>query len=160
MPMPDAADRRTFRRSTSSRLIGSACALLFGGGAIAAAAAPGATTAFYVLLGLSALSLFNLVGVWADRYTLDETGIEQRNILLCRFGVRARRIGWEEIVGVREVFPLRRDRGGGAPTAVFLTLRGGRRLVLDSLHRFDDLLATLRRRSEASGSPPVPGDGP
>jgi hypothetical protein len=152
--------RRTFRRSTSSRVIGSACTLLFAGGAISAAAATGATIAFFVLLGLSGLSLFNLVGVWADRYTLDETGIEQRNALLCRLGVRARRVAWEEIVSVREVFPPRRDRRSGAPTAVFLTRRDGGRLVLDSLERFDDLVATLRRLSRPDGSPPVRGDAP
>lgn len=146
-----AGARRVYRRSTGSRLVGSASALLFFGGALSAATA-GATLACLVLIGLSAISLVNLVGVWADRYVLDDAGIEYGNLLLLRLGVRPRRAAWEEIRDVREVRPLRRGREEGPPTALFLTLRSGRRMVLDSIEGFSELMESVRAR--------LPGDGP
>ena len=137
------AGRRTFRRTTGSRLVGSACSLLFTGGAVSAAAADGASLAFFLLLGLSGISLVNLAGVWADRYVLDEAGIEYRNPVL--LGRRTHRVAWEEIESAREVYPLRRDRGTSPPAAMFLTLRSGKRMVLDSLEGLTDLMAAVRQ---------------
>jgi hypothetical protein len=141
----EGAGSRTFRRTTGSRLAGSACVLLFAGGAASAAAAEGAGPAFLVLLGLTGASLVNLAGVWGDRYLVDEAGIEYRNPLLVRLGRRPRRVGWDEIEDVREVMP-RGAAGDGKPIAIFLTPRTGRRMVLDSLEQFDQLLEIVRDR--------------
>lgn len=135
--------RRVFRRSTGARVVGTACALLFTGGAVSAAAGAGAGPAFFVLLGLAALSLVNLAGAWADRFILDDGGIEVRNAVWERCGKRPRRVAWADVAGVRE----HRRPGAGAsdaPTALFLTPRTGRRLVLDALRDFDEARRLVR----------------
>ena len=140
-----AAPARTFRRSAGARAVSTACALLFVAGAISTGAAGGLTPGFFVLAGLSLLSLANLAGAWADRYTLGETGIEYRNVLLSHLGARPRLVPWSDVVGVREHRGLRFGRLEPRASALFLILRSGRRLVLDSLADFDGVLGAVRR---------------
>src|SRR5207245_3743206 len=119
---------RTYRRSLGMRIVSAACAVLFLGGAISLARAAGATAGLLILGALAALSLINLAGAFADRYTLDDEGIEYRNALLALLGRAPRRVAWDEIADVREHHRLRAS-GGGPPSALFLTLRSARRLV-------------------------------
>jgi hypothetical protein len=135
---------RTFRRSAGARLVSAACALLFVAGAVSIGATGGLTPGFFVLAGLSLLSLASLAGAWADRYTLGEAGIEYRNVLLARLGARPRVVPWKEVVQVREHRALRFGRLEPRASALFLVLRSGRRIVLDSLADFDDVLRTVR----------------
>ncbi len=139
-------NQRTYGRTAGTRAVGAGCFLLFGGGALSYALTSGATPLFVVLAGLSALSLANLVTAFADRYTLDESGIEYRNVVLSRLGQRPRRVGWDEIVRVREHRRLRAGDPETRPSAIFLTLRSGRRMVLDSIENLEEILLTVRRR--------------
>jgi hypothetical protein len=137
---------RTFRRTLGTRLIGAACAILFVTGAASLAATSGPGPGVYLLGALALLSLANLVTACGDRYTLGEEGIEYGNVLLSRLGVRPRRVAWEEIVGLREHRRLRAGRLEERPSALFLTLRSGRRMVLDSLEDYDEVLRAVRGR--------------
>jgi PH (Pleckstrin Homology) domain-containing protein len=130
---------RTFRRTAGTRIVGAACALLFVAGTISVGASYGLSAGFFVLAGLSILSLANALGAWADRYTLGATGLEYRNALMAVFGARPRLVPWEEVVQVREHRSLRFGRLDPQPSALFLVLRSGRRVVLDSLQDFDAL---------------------
>jgi hypothetical protein len=135
---------RTFRRSLGTRILSLVCVPVFTGGAVSFAASSGLTAGFYVLASAAALSLVNLVTAWADRYTIDEEGIEYHNALLRHLGLGHRRVAWEEVVRVRE---HRRLGSGGPedrPSAVFLTVRSGRRLVLDALEEYEEVLRAVR----------------
>jgi hypothetical protein len=140
---------RTFRRTGGSRLLSAGCALLFVAGTISVVATSGITAGFFVLSGLSLLSLANALGAWADRYTLGASGIEYRNRFLELFGARPRMVRWDEVVQVREHRSVRLGRLEPHPSAVFLILRSGRRVVLDSLADFDDVLRAVRRYHDA-----------
>ncbi len=142
----DAGEGRTYRRSAGTRIVGAGCALLFTGGAASFAVTNGATPGVVVLAGLALLSLVNLITACADRYTLSEAGIEYRNGLVSRLGGRPRRVAWSEVVRVREHRRLRASRSDAPPSALFLTLRSGGRIVLDSLENYDDILKTVRQR--------------
>jgi hypothetical protein len=144
-PARSAAPARTFRRSAGTRLIGAACVLLFGGGALSCLLASGATAAFLVLTGLALLSVANLIGACADRFTLDDAGIEYRNAVLSRLGLRPRRVAWEEVERVREHRRPGAGRVEGRPSALFLTLRSGRRMVLDALEDYDEVVREVYR---------------
>jgi len=137
---------RTFRRSASSRLLGTGCALLFLAGAVSFASARGAGPGFFVLAGLTLLALANALGAWADRYTFSDSGIEYRNALLGLLGARPRLVPWEDVVEAREHRSLRMGRLEARPSAVFLVLRSGRRFVLDSLDDLDEAIRRVRRR--------------
>ena len=150
---PAAGAPRTFRRTAGTRLLSAACALLFVAATISVAAASGITAGFFVLSGLSLLSLANALGAWADRYTLGAAGIEYRNTLLALFGARSRLVRWDEVVQVREHRALRLGRLEPRASAVFLVLRSGRRVVLDSLSDFDDVLVAVRRYHAADRAP-------
>lgn len=141
------APARTFRRSAGARALSTACALLFVAAAISTGAAGGLTAGFFVLAGLSLLGLANLAGAWADRYTLGEAGIEYRNVLLSRLGARPRLVPWSDVVGVREHRGLRFGRLEPRASALFLVLRSGRRMTLDSLADFDAVLGAVRQHS-------------
>ena len=136
---------RTFRRTGGTRLLSAACAVLFVAATISVAATSGITAGFFVLSGLSLLSLANVLGACADRYTLGAAGIEYRNTLLALFGARPRLVRWDDVVQVREHRALRLGRLETQPSAVFLVLRSGRRVVLDSLSDFDDVLVAVQR---------------
>src|SRR5439155_3486532 len=146
-PAPGAP--RTFRRSAGARLLGSAGLLLFSTATGSVAATAGIGSGFFVLLGLALLSLANALGAWADRYTLDASGIEYRNAVLALFGARPRIVRWDDVAQVREHRALRLGRIEPRASAVFLVLRSGRRVVLDSLADFDELLGTVRRHYDA-----------
>jgi hypothetical protein len=130
---------RTFRRTAGTRIVSAGCAILFVAGTISVAATSGAGAGFFVLSGLSVLSLANALGAWADRYTLGASGLEYRNALLAVFGARPRLVPWEEVVQVREHRSLRFGSLDPQASALFLVLRSGRRVVLDSLQDFDAL---------------------
>ena len=139
------APARTFRRSAGARTVSTACALLFVAAAISTAATGGLTTGFFVLAALSLLGLANLAGAWADRYILGEAGIEYRNVLLSRLGARPRLVPWSDVIGVREHRGLRFGHLEPRASALFLVLRSGRRMTLDSLADFDAVLGTVRQ---------------
>ena len=138
---------RTYRRSAWTRIVGAGCALLFVGAAASFAASRGSGRGLALLVGLAILSLCNLVTAWADRVTLSDAGIECRNSLLGRFGRRDRRVAWEDVVQVREHRRPGRAAVDGPPSAIVLTLRSGRRLVLDSLEHSEEILDSVRRHS-------------
>ena len=143
---PDAPPRaRTFHRAAGARAVSAGCALLFVAGTVSVGATSGVTPGLFVLAGLSLLCLANAAGAWADRYILGEAGIEYSNLLLARLGARPRRVPWEDVVQVREHRALRFGRLEPQASALFLVLRNGRRVVLDSLADFDDVLSAVRR---------------
>jgi hypothetical protein len=144
---------RPYRRTMGTRILGGACVLLFGGGTISMLLSSGPTAGFFVLLALAILSLVNLAGAWTDLYVLDDDGIEYRNALLARLGRRPRRVAWEDVIEVREHRRLRAGIREDQPSAVFLILRSGGRLTLDSLQDFDEILRTVRHHCGAGGPP-------
>jgi hypothetical protein len=150
---------RTFRRSLGTRVLSVVCVPVFAGGAVSFAVSSGVTAGFYVLGAAAALSLLNLVTAWADRYTLDDDGIEYRNRLLSPLGLGHRRVAWEDVVRVRE---HRRLGAGGPedrPSALLLSVRSGRRMVLDALEDFDEVLRAVRHHCAAPDGPsPPPAD--
>ena len=150
---------RTYRRSLGTRILSLVCAPVFTGGAVSFAATTGPTAGFYVLAGVAALSLLNLVTAWADRFTLDEDGIEYRNALLRPLGLGRRRVAWEEVLRVRE--HRRPGTGGGddRPSALILTVRSGRRMVLDSLEEYDEIVRAVRHHCATSGDGGAARDG-
>lgn len=141
---------RTFHRSAGSRAVSSACALLFVAGAASAGAIGGVTPAFFVLAGLSLISLASALGAWADRYTLGEAGIEYRNVLLARLGARPRLTPWSDVVDVREHRGLRFGRPEAHASALFLALRPGGRLILDSLADFEAVRSAVQHHCSAT----------
>jgi alkylated DNA nucleotide flippase Atl1 len=141
---PDT-ESRTYRRSLTTRLLGAAGAALFVGGAISYMTVSRFGPWLIVIGSLAILSLANLVTAYADRFTLGPEGIEYRNVLLQRLGVRPRRIRWRDVAQVRAQERPPRGRSGSGPRAVFLIPRSGRRMVLDSLEDFDEALRTIRR---------------
>lgn len=144
------AGARTFRRAAGTRILSALCAALFVSGAASMGATAGLTTGTLVVGLLGLLSLANLVTAYADRVTLDASGIECRNLLLSRLGVPPRRASWGEVVHVREHRRFKAGRVEEDPSALFLTLRSGRRLVIDSLEDYDEVLRIVRRRSAAA----------
>jgi hypothetical protein len=143
-----SAPSRTYRRTWATRTLSAVCAILFLGGAATVGSSSGWTPWFFTLAALALASLASLISAFADRYTLSETGIEYRNAVLARLGVRPRRVAWEDVVQVRE--PRRPRAGGGEPRAgpLFLTLRSGRRMVIDSLQDYDEVRRTVRLRCD------------
>jgi len=146
-PRRPPAAPRVYRRTLTTRIVGAAAAALFVGGAIAMAANGRPTAGAIAMAALAVLSLVNLAGAWADRYVFDDDGFEHRNALFQWLGVQARRVAWVE---VERVWQHRRPLLGAAtsshPTALFLRLRSGRRVVLDSLEDIGEILATVERR--------------
>lgn len=137
---------QVYRRDAATRMVGVAAATLFVTGSIASLVLSGAGTAFALLGMMALLSLANLVTAWGDRLILDAGGIEQRNLLLARLGVRPRRLPWSDIGAVREHRSPRAGRSSGAPRAVVLVPRAGKRMVLDSLERFDEVVRAVTER--------------
>ncbi len=142
---PAAGATRTFRRTAGTRILSAGCALLFAAGTLAVGVTSGVTAGFLVLSCLTLLSCANALGAWADRYTLGAAGIEYRNTLLAFLGARPRVISWDDVVQVREHRAVRFGRLEPQASALFLVLRSGRRLVLDSLENFDDVLSAVHR---------------
>jgi hypothetical protein len=147
-PEPAPGAPRVFRRTWTTRIVGAAGAALFTGGALAFVAGGRPAAATLALAALAVLSLVNLAGAWADRFVFDALGFEHRNVLYQRLGVPARRVAWGDI---ERVWQHRRPLLGAAtsarPTALFLRLRSGRRVVLDSLEDFETILAIVERHA-------------
>ena len=162
IPASDAA--RTYRRSFGTRVVAVTCVALLAAAAASVAATAGITTGFLMLAGLALLSVVNLAGALADRITLDDAGIEQDNRWLRSLGLRRpRRIAWDDIVRVREhrrarTVPAGGDPAAASPAALFLTPRAGRRMVIDSLERYDEAVATIRSRCARGGPAGDPAD--
>jgi len=140
---------RTFRRTASARVASAGCTVLFVAGAISVGVSSGPTPGLLILSALSLLSLANALGAWADRYTLDDSGITYRNALLQALGAPPRRVAWEDVVQVREHRGRRFGRLDPTAGALFLVLRSGRRVVLDSLQDFDALRTVVQQRCGA-----------
>ena len=147
-------EARTFHRTAGSRAVSSACAVLFVGAAVWTGATEGVTRAFLVLAGLALMSLASFLGAWADRYTVGEEGIEYRNVLLERLGARPRRTPWSDVVAVREHRGLRFGRVEPHASALFLALRSGRRVVLDSLADFEAVRGAVQHHCAAARGEP------
>jgi len=153
-----AAGGRTFRRSLSARVVSATALALFGLAVASRALAGDFGAGVLVLIVLVLISAAGIVSAWGDRVTIDRRGVESRNLLLARLGVRGRLAGrlltWPEIVRVQE-----HRRPGAAPSepprALFLVPARGRRLALDSLEDFDQVIVLVRR---ALSNPP--GDRP
>ena len=145
-PIAAHPERRIYRRSLGTRILAVCSAALFVGGALSylALSAPGPGL---VIIGfLTLLSLVNLVTAWGDRFTIDGEGVEHRNLLLARLGVPARRIAWDVVEQVREYRRPSAGRPPGSPRALFMVPRSGRRIVLDSLERYDEIVDAIRSR--------------
>ena len=154
-PSPAAASRsdggvQTYRRNATTRIVGVAATALFVSGSISSLILSGPGAGFALLGLLALLSLANLVTAWGDRLILDAEGIEQRNLLLSRIGMRPRRLAWSDIAAVREHRGPASGRSPGAPRALLLIPRAGRRMVIDSLERYDEVIRAVAER--------VPGD--
>jgi len=135
---------RTYRRTAGTRIVSAGCAFLFVAGTLSVGATSGLGMGFFVLSGQAILSLANALGAWADRYTLGAAGLEYRNALLALFGARPRLVPWEDVVEVREHRSLRFGRLEPQASALFLVLRSGRRVVLDSLQDFETLKTAIQ----------------
>jgi len=136
------------------------CALLFGalwtyhfaaGGPLLS---PGGLVPGLLLLLSAGASLLNL----GDRYLIDDEGIRYRNPLLSRLGLRIdRRISWRDVVSVRTHRGLGHGSPESHPSALFLVLASGRRFVIDSVERFDEvsrLISAHTGRGTGPGFPP------
>jgi energy-converting hydrogenase Eha subunit G len=148
---PPAPGARTYSRSAGTRAVGVVCAVLFAGAAAFSWTTSGLSPGIIVVSLIALLSLANLMTAWADRFTLGEEGIEYRNLVLERLGRAPRRVAWSDILGVRG--SVRAAPGGGAAAppaaasrALFLIPRSGRRIVLDSLERHEEVLRTVLQR--------------
>ena len=161
-PPSSTGRARTYRRSLGFRLLSVGCAALFVGGAVSFMLQSGLTAGALALATLAFLSLINLIGAYADRYSFGESEIVYENGLLRLIGVRPRRLAWEDVVRVREHRRLHLGRPESNPSVLFLFPRTGRRLVLDSLEEFDEVLRTVRQRcrSAPDAAPPDAPTGP
>ena len=138
---------RTYRRTAGTRILAALCLVVLIAAAVSVAADAGAMPAFFVLLGLALVAALNFAAAFGDRITLDERGIEIANVWLARVGRRARRVAWDDIASLREHHGPRPGGSHAAPRAIFLGVRAGRRLVLDSLEDFDEVIRTVRDQS-------------
>lgn len=142
---PPGAAARTYRRTAGTRILSAASALLFGGATVSVVAGRGPGVGALLAGALTILSLANLITAFGDRYTLGESGVVYSNRWLTRVGCRPRALAWTDVARVREHRRLQFGRADPAPSAVLLTARSGRKLVLDSLEDFDEVLRTVRR---------------
>ena len=149
-----SAPGRIFRRSLSIRILSLLTALFLSGAAVARLAAGEAGAGFWIVALLAVLSLIGFIGAWGDRIRLDDEGVEVRNPLWSLLGLPARRLAWRDIVAVREHRRLRPGAGEAPVTALFLVPRTGRRLVLDSLERFEEVRAMVGGLSTRPSDPP------
>jgi hypothetical protein len=150
---------KVFRRSFGVRALSVGCALLFGAlwiyhlGAGGALLSPGGLVPGLLLLLSAGASVLNL----GDRYILDDDGIRYLNPLLSRLGLRVeRRVSWREVVSVRAhrgiSHGLRENRSG----ALFLDLSSGRRFVIDSVERFEEVSRLITEHAGRGAGNPSP----
>lgn len=141
---------QSYRRNAATRIVAVAAAALFVSGSISSLILAGPGTGSTILGLLALLGLVNLLTSWGDRLLLDADGIEQRNLLLSRLGVRPRRLAWSDIAEVREHRGPASGRSSGAPRALVLVPRSGKRMVLDSLERYDEVIGAVAERVKSS----------
>ena len=152
----------TYRRSRETRVLSVGCALLFaileithlstGGSPLSGG---GLLLVILVVLGVGGV-LLN----FGDRYRIDDEGVEYSNPLLGRLGVRlGRRVAWSEVTSMRTHRTIRHGVREEKPAALFLHVRSGRRLVLDSLERFDEVVGLVTAHLQSLRDPP-PGPTP
>jgi hypothetical protein len=145
---------RTFRRSLSIRLVSLLTTLAFAFALAVRLAAGEVRGGFWVVAVLLGLSLVGLIGAWGDRVRLDEDGVEVRNVLWSLLRRPGRRLAWRDVVAVHEHRRIRPGGGEAPVSALFLVPRAGRRLVLDSLRDFDEVLRLVARHRGAPVSNP------
>ncbi len=142
----------TYRRSRETRILSAGCALFFAVLEITHLSTGGS------LLSGGGLFLILLLAVgvgggllkFGDRYRIDEEGIEYSNPLLARFGIRlGRRVAWQEVTSMRIHRSIRHGARDDKPAALFLQVRSGPRLVLDSLERFDEVVRRVSGHLES-----------
>ncbi len=147
---------KVFHRSLGVRALSVGCALLFGalwayhfaaGGSLLS---PGGAIPGLLLLLSAGACLLNL----GDRYSISEEGIRYSNPLLSGLGLRIdRSVRWGEVVSVR----VHRGPAGGSrmgrPCALFLDLSTGRRFVIDSVERFEEVTHLIEARTGAERVP-------
>ena len=137
------------------------CALLFGlllihhlasGGAFLSAGGLVPGLLFLLSTGASVLNL-------GDQYFVDEVGIRYRNTVLSRFGLRVeRRVSWREVVSVRPHHGVSHGVRQSRPGALFLDLTSGRRFVIDSVERFDEVSRLISAHTGGGDRAASPGD--
>jgi len=141
---------RTFRRSLSARAVSVVALLMFGLALATRTAVSDFGSAWYVLAALTVASVAGAVSAWGDRITIDSRGVESRNVLLApltagRPPFAGRRIAWSEVLRVQE-----HRRPGSPPTepprALFLVPVKGRKMALDSLEDFDQVVSLVNNR--------------
>ena len=139
---------RTFRRSLSARSVSVVALLMFGLALAARTAAHDFGPGWFILFALTLASIAGAVSAWGDRVSIDAGGVATRNLLLSRLtGGRppfaGRRLSWAEVLRVQE----HRRPGSPAtepPRALFLVPVRGRRMALDSLEDFDQVVSLVR----------------
>ena len=143
---------RVARRSVAARVTAIAGAALLATAAVSIGATSGVSPGL-VLVALAALvALGNLAAAWGDRYRFDGEGFEYRNFILQRLGFPPRRVAWNDVERVWEHRrPAAGGTGTGRPAALFLRLRSGRRIVLDSLEEYEAIAAAVTHAVRGDG---------
>ena len=144
---------RTFRRSLSARVVSVTALVLFGLAVATRTASADFGVGYWVLAMLVLVSAAGVISAWGDRVTIDASAVETRNLVLARLpglSPRAgRRLAWADVLRLQE----HRRPGSDPkepPRALFLVPHRGRRLALDSLESFDEVVALVRRGMTSS----------
>ena len=152
---------KVFRRSFGVRALSVGCVLLFGAlwvyhfGTGGALLSPGGLVPGLLLLLSAGASLLNL----GDRYILDDEGIRYLNPLLSRLGLRVeRRVSWGEVASVRAHRGISHGFRESHPGALFLDLSSGRRFVIDSVERFEEVSRLISDHTGRGAESPPPED--
>jgi hypothetical protein len=152
------ASGRIFRRSLSARVISVIALLMFGSALAARTAAGDFGAGWFIVLGLTLVAFAGVVSAWGDRVTIGPHGVESRNLFLSvlaggRPPFAGRALSWRDIVRVQE-----HRRPGSAPAdpprALFLVPVKGKRLALDSLEEFDEVVSLVRSGTSRTLSNP------
>ncbi|HEV8375168.1 MAG TPA: hypothetical protein VGR38_02910 [Candidatus Polarisedimenticolia bacterium] len=151
---------KIYRRSFGMRALSLGSLLLFALLEYAHLASGGKLLTFGGLLLATLVSLSCIATILnlGDRYGVDDQGIQYANVLLSRLGLSLeRRVAWEEVVSVRAYHSLRFGVREDHPSALFLSLTSGKRFVVDSVERFDEIHRDVVSRATraASGRAPV-----
>ena len=141
---------RTYRRTGGTRFLSLFCTLFFGGTTVSILTGHGPGWGAVLAGSLTVLSVASTVTAFADRFTISDSAIVYRNLLLEHAGVRPRTLCWTDVVHVREHRRMQFGRADSRPSAVFLVPRKGRRMVLDALQDFDEVLDAVRRHQPDS----------
>ena len=146
---------KIYRRSLGTRALSLGCLLLFTLLEFAHLSSGGGFLSFGGVL-LATLSLISLVATLlnlGDRYGIDERGIRYENPLLARLGMTLdRSVPFSDIVSVRTFRGLRFGIREQHPSALFLEVAGGKRFVIDSVEKFDELHHLIADRVKADES--------